>query len=129
MKRLSVLLLLFVSLLTITSCGQKEEILHMGLNAEIVDIDTDNTMLYVRDMDGESTVFGEKCALDCKKAIDAGKILYVNYEAEDGVRSIVFSDLMVGDAVIISLSDSEKECAKDNAAVAEQIQLATQRMN
>lgn len=128
MKRLVVLLLLFVSFLTITSCGQKEEILHMGLNAEIVDIDADNAILYVRDAGSESIVFGEKCALDCKGAIDGGKILYVNYEAED-VRSIDFTELLIGDMVIINLYDSEKANAKNDAAVAEQVQLATQRMN
>lgn len=122
------MLLLFVSSLALASCGQNEEILHMGLNAEIVDIDADKSILYVRDAGSESTVFGEKCALDCKEAIDGGKILYVNYEVED-VRSLDFDELLIGDMIIINLYDSEKESAKDNVAVAEQVQLATQRMN
>ena len=128
MKRLVVLLFLSVGLLTVASCGEKEEILHMGINAEIVDTDADNAILYVRDVDGENAVFGEKCALDCKEAIDGGKILYVSYEAED-IRNIDFTELLIGDMVIINLYDSEKENAKDNTAVAEQVQLATQRMN
>lgn len=128
MKRLVVLLLLFVSLLTTASCGQKEEILYMGLNAEIVDIDADNAVLYVRDMDSERAVFGEKCALDCNEAISEVKLLYVNYESGD-VRTIDFAEFVIGDFVIVSLFDSEKESAKDNVAVAEQVQLATQRMN
>ena len=54
---------------------------------------------------------------------------YVNYDAEDDVRTIEFDDFKVGDDVIIGLYDSEKENAFNKTAVAEQVQLATQRMN
>lgn len=129
MKRLALLLLMLLIGLTMSSCGKKEEVLTMGLNAVIVDMETENGLLYVRDADESSVVFGESCALDCRKAAEEERILYVNYETENDVRMIELGDLEIGDAIIVSLYESEKASAGIGAAVAEQIQLATQRMN
>ena len=106
-----------------------EGILHLGLNAEIVEIDTSNHILYVKDIDESADVFGDRCAIDCNYAISRFNLLYVNYGDANDVRTIGFNDFQVGDAVIIGLYDSEKEKALNGAAVAEQVQLGTQRMN
>ncbi len=106
-----------------------EGILHLGLNAEIVEIDASNHILYVKDIDESADVFGDRCAIDCNYAISRFNLLYVNYGDANDVRTIGFSDFQVGDAVIIGLYDSEKQNALNGAAVAEQIQLGTQRMN
>ena len=106
-----------------------EGILHLGLNAEIVEIDTSNHILYVKDIDESVDVFGDRCAIDCNYAISRFNLLYVNYGDANDVRTIGFNDFQVGDAVIIGLYDSEKEKALNGAAVAEQVQLGTQRMN
>ncbi len=109
--------------------SNKNKVLHLGLNAEIVDIDPDHHILYVKDIDEESKVFGNRCAVDCNRAIERYNIIYVNYYAEDDVRTIAFSDLQVGDDIILSLYDSEKQGAFNGGAVAEQIQLSTQRLS
>ena len=106
-----------------------EGILHLGLNAEIIEIDTSNHILYVKDIDESVDVFGDRCAIDCNYAISRFNLLYVNYGDANDVRTIGFNDFQVGDAVIIGLYDSEKEKALNGAAVAEQVQLGTQRMN
>ena len=106
-----------------------EGILHLGLNAEIIEIDTSNHILYVKDIDESADVFGDRCAIDCNYAISRFNLLYVNYGDANDVRTIGFNDFQVGDAVIIGLYDSEKEKALNGAAVAEQVQLGTQRMN
>ena len=106
-----------------------EGILHLGLNAEIVEIDASNHILYVKDIDESVDVFGDRCAIDCNYAISRFNLLYVNYGDANDVRTIGFNDFQVGDAVIIGLYDSEKEKALNGAAVAEQVQLGTQRMN
>ena len=106
-----------------------DEILHLGLNAEIVDIDAAKRILYVKDMDDAAAVFGERCAIDCSEAIEKYNLFYVNYGGEGDVRTIDFEEFQVGDAVIINLYDSQKQQALNNRAVAEQVQLATQRMN
>ena len=87
------------------------EVLHLGLNAEIIGIDAEAQVLYVKDMDENAAVFGERCAIDCAKAIREHCLIYVNYSAEGDVRSIDFSDFRVGDAVIVDLYDGEKQQA------------------
>ena len=78
---------------------------------------------------GNDEIFGDRCGIDCNEAIEKYNLCYVNYDAEDDVRTIEFDDFKVGDDVIIGLYDSEKENAFNKTAVAEQVQLATQRMN
>lgn len=108
---------------------KKNDLLHGGLNAEIIEIDPANHILYVCDLDENAGVFGERCALYCTDAIRDFNLFYVNYDAEDDVRTIEFDDFKVGDAVIISLYDSEKQNARNESAAAVQVQLATQRLN
>lgn len=98
----------------------------MGLNAEVVEIDTENLILYVQDVDEQAEIFGQRCALDCKKASEKYRLIYVDYESED-VRDISFTEFRVGDSVIVSMYESQLEGAKDAAAQAEQVQLGTQR--
>ena len=67
--------------------------------------------------------------LTAKRQLKKYNLCYVNYDAEDDVRTIEFDDFQVGDDVIIGLYDGEKENAFNKSAVAEQVQLATQRLN
>lgn len=102
--------------------------LNLGLNAEIVEIDPVKKILYVKDLGQSSDVFGDRCAIDCTYAISRYNLLYVNYGDPNDVRTIDFSAFGVGDSVIIGMYDSELEKAFNGSAVAEQIQLATQRL-
>ena len=90
--------------------------------------DTSNHILYVTDL-GNDEIFGDRCGIDCNEAIEKYNLCYVNYDAEDDVRTIEFEDFQVGDDVIIGLYDGEIENAFNKTAVAEQVQLATQRLN
>lgn len=101
--------------------------LNLGLNAEIVEIDSSNHILYVKDMDANDEVFGEKCAIDCNYAISRNNLLYVNYGDPNDVRTIDFSTFEVGEAIIIGMYESEKEKAFNGSAIAEQVQLGTQK--
>ena len=103
--------------------------LNLGLNAEIVEIDSNNQILYVKDIDTRDQVFGDRCAIDCNYAIKRNNLIYVNYEDPNDLRTISFSELEVGDSLIIALYESEKEKAFNGSAIAKQIQLATQRLN
>lgn len=128
MKKLMIVLVL-IFLCALAGCSQKDdEVLHLGLNATIVEMDASNHILYVKDL-GNDEIFGDRCAVDCKEAIEQNKLCYVNYDAEDDVRNIEFDDFKVGDDVIIGLYDGEKENAFNKSAVAVQVQLATQRLN
>ena len=101
--------------------------LNLGLNAEIVEIDYDNHILYVKDINKSAAVFGDRCAIDCKYAISRYNLLYVNYGNPNDVRTIDFSTFEVGDAIIIGMYESEKEKAFNGSAIAEQVQLGTQK--
>lgn len=102
---------------------------NLGLNAEIIEVDSTKRILYVKDIDKQDKVFGDRCAIDCSYAISRDNIFYVNYDDPNDVRTIEFDDFEVGDAIIIGMYDSEKEKAFNGSAVAEQIQLGTQRLN
>ena len=133
-KKYIIRVLVVVCILWLSGCGKKEEgILHVGLNAKIVEIDSAEHIIYVSDMNENiEKVFGKKCAIDCSQAIERENIIYVNYEDANDVRNISFEDLVVGDEVILNIYDSElkntKETVTADAIVVEQIQLGTQRM-
>lgn len=103
--------------------------LNLGLNAKIIDIDFDRRILYVKDLNPSAGVFGDRCAIDCTYAISRYNLMYVNYGDQNDIRTIDFSVFEVGDAIIIGMYDSELENAFNGSAVAEQIQLATQRLD
>lgn len=129
MKKILTIALVVICLCGLTGCSQKDdEVLHLGLNATVVEIDTSNHILYVTDL-GNDEIFGTRCAIECNKAIEKNNLCYVNYDVKDDVRIIEFEDFQVGDAIIIGLYDCEKEKAFNKSAVAEQVQLATQRLN
>lgn len=127
-KRIIAMALVITCFCGLVGCSQKnDEALHLGLNATIVEIDASNHILYVTDL-GNDEIFGDRCAIDCNEAIGKFNLCYVNYDTKD-VRTIEFDDFQVGDAVIIGLYKGEKENAFNKSAVAEQVQLATQRLN
>ena len=103
--------------------------LNLGLNAEIIDVDYDQRILYVKDIDESAAVFGDRYAIDCSYAISCDNLIYVNYSEFNDVRAITFEDFEVGDSVIIAMYDSEKDRAFNSSAIAEQIQLGTQKFS
>ena len=127
MKKTAYIVFLLCFLLLLAGCDQKDDdVLHLGLNATIVEIDATNHILYVADL-GSSEVFGGRCAIDCKDLIEDEEIIYVNYETHE-LSIIQFSDLLVGDAVIINVYEKNLNTADDSPLIVEQIQLATQRL-
>ena len=129
MKKIIELVLAIACILTISACNQKEneDILHLGINAEIVEIDTDNQIVYIVDF-GEEKVFGARCGIDCKQLIIDQEILYVDYDTEE-VSLIQFADLAIGDKVTINAYESQLASINDGVIEVEQIQLATQKLN
>ena len=127
MKKVVFIVSTLCLILLLVACGQKDEdVLHLGLNATIVEIDASNHILYVADL-GSSEVFGGRCAIDCKDLIEDEEIIYVDYETHE-LSIIQFSDLLVGDAVIINAYEKNLNTADDSPLIVEQIQLATQRL-
>ena len=125
---LSILIVLLIMAGT-TGCKKKEDdVLHLGLNAIIVEIDHENQLIYVSDTKHED-VFGGRATIDCSKAIGRDSIFYVDYDSDttDNLRFVEFEDLMVGDMIILGIYESE--LIGTDAILVEDIQLSTQRLD
>ena len=129
MKRLlSIVFALFI-VAGITGCKKaQDDVLHLGLNAIIVEIDHENQLIYVSDTEHED-FFGGRAAIDCSKAIERDSVFYVDYDSDttDNLRFIEFKDLMVGDMIILGIYESELNGT--DAILVEDIQLSTQRLD
>lgn len=116
------------SLLCLTGCQPKEDPLHLGNNAIVLETDEGRKGLYVKDADnggasGDS-LFGERCFIDCSHA----QLSYYGLDTEE-LTEIKLGDLLAGDEVTIDLRESEVKKAGNGSASAEKIQLMTQRMS
>ena len=112
----------------LTGCQKTDEdVLHLGLNAIILEIDHENQLIYVSDTEHEA-VFGGQSAIDCSKAIERNSIFYVDYDSDttDNLSFIKLEDLMVGDMIILGIYESELNGT--DAILVEDIQLSTQRL-
>lgn len=117
-----------VALLCLTGCQPKEDPLHLGNNAIVLETDEGRNGLYVKDADnggasGDS-LFGERCFIDCSHA----QLYYYGVDTEE-LTEIKLGDLLAGDEVTIDLRESEVKKAGNGSASAEKIQLMTQRMS
>ena len=124
-KAVYLLFLIIVSVFAVCCAHNDQEVLHMGLNASIVDMDTENKTLTVEDS-GEKEVFGDNCVIDCTDTY----IIYCNYDTGE-VNDIDFEDLQTGDKVILSIYESQLSLLEKGAETikADQVQLGTQRLN
>ena len=129
MKRLFSILFVLLIVAGITGCKNTEDdVLHLGLNAIIVEIDHEQQLLYVSDTEHED-VFAGRAAIDCSKAIERDSIFYVDYDSDttENLRFIEFEDLLVGDMIILGIYESELNGTE--AIRVEDIQLSTQRLD
>lgn len=128
MKRLLSIVFALLIVAGLAGCKKSDEdVLHLGLNAIIVEIDHENQLIYVSDTEHED-VFGGRAAIDCSKAIERDSIFYVDYDSDttDNLRFIEYKDLMVGDMIILGIYESELNGT--DAILVEDIQLSTQRL-
>ena len=129
MKRLLSIVFALLIVAGLAGCKKSDEdVLHLGLNAIILEIDPENQLIYVSDTEHED-VFGARAAIDCSKAIERDSIFYVDYDSNttDNLRFIEFKELMVGDMIILGIYESELNGT--DAILVEDIQLSTQRLD
>ena len=128
MRRLLSIAFALLIMAALTGCQKTDEdVLHLGLNAIILEIDHENQLIYVSDTEHEA-VFGGRTAIDCSKVIERDSIFYVDYNSDitDNLRFIEFADLMVGDMIILGIYESELNGT--DAILVEDIQLSTQSL-
>lgn len=106
------------------SVGSHKDVLHLGLDAEILEIDADKRYIYVKGLDATNDYFGERCLIDCNRALDTYKVFYVDQTEPDSVlEDISISDLHVGETVVLAAYENELNCPEDGVITVEQIQL------
>ncbi len=123
-----ILPILMAALMLFPSCAEKAPVVHMGLDVTVEAIDLENQQLTVSSTSNSVEKLGEKATLDCSATIKGDEIFYVDYADDKGPVSISFSDLKIGDSLIISVSEEELK-GEDNLITVEQIQLGTQRLS
>ena len=90
MRRFRIVLFALLIVAGISGCKKTEnDVLHLGLNAIIVEIDSENQLIYVSDTEHED-IFGGRAAIDCSKATVRDSIFYVGYDRDttDNLRFI-----------------------------------------
>jgi hypothetical protein len=98
MKKSIVLSLFFISAIFIlTSCEAKKEVLNIGVNAEILEINEEEKILLVKGLD-ENSIIGDKSYVECK---DAYFIELIDGKPMD----IMFKDLKVGDKITVDVRE------------------------
>ena len=129
MKKLTILLAALFFLLTLSGC-KEEDVLHLGLNAQLLEVDAKNSLIYVQDVDPETNLFGERCTLDCTVAEEEFRLCYCDYQTHD-IYHIELDDLQPGDMLILGIwrSELERERAPGEAIPIKQLQLGTQRLS
>ena len=121
------IIIVLAMILSLSACSShSEDILHLGLNAEVVGIDAENMILYIQDADPDTEVFGQRCALDCKQAAESFQLFYVDYKTHELI-DLSFSEFQVGDSILVGMYEAECQRAENTSAQAKQVQLGTQR--
>ncbi len=103
MKRVISIVAALVLLISIIACGKEEDIIHMGVNAEILEISKQVKGMVVKGLDNNS-MLGEKCYINCENP-DTYFIYVDNNTGE--ISNLSFTDLSVGDIITVDIKKVE----------------------
>ena len=117
MKKIIGLVITLILLTALVSCNQKNGTSYVGLNAEIIAINSELRGFTVK---GDGTVLGEKCYIN----LEGDDIYYIYADNETGeTQYLEYSDFIEGDIITVDTDTVENKCA-----LATRIQLLTQRL-
>ena len=117
MKKVIVSICTFSFLLLLTACDNKE-VTYVGVNAEILEINSELNGFVVKGLD-ENSILGEKCYINCENP--SIYFIYVNNETGKTI-DLEFDDFVVGDAITVDVNSVENKYA-----LTSRVQLITQR--
>ncbi|WP_312635660.1 hypothetical protein [Oscillibacter sp.] len=117
MKRFAAIMSFVIIVSGMTACGA-EEITYGGLNAEILEKNTELKGFVVKSLD-EDGILGEKCYIGLEN--ENIYYLYVNNETGE-IKDLSYEDFVVGDEITVDVKSVE-----NRYALASRIQLLTQR--
>ncbi|KAF5060383.1 hypothetical protein DSECCO2_326220 [anaerobic digester metagenome] len=114
------ILCIVLILLCISTRGTKEDTQtgFVGLNAEILEINTQLKGFVVKSLDGNS-ILGEKCYISC----ESDDIYYIYADNETGeTKLLTYYDFWVGDKITVDINTVENKFS-----LTSRVQLITQR--
>lgn len=124
MKKAVVFVLVLLGILPLLLCCGKQEVMRLGVNAEILEVDDHSKTLKVCFSDDKKLTF----FVDCNAAAEGYQILYADYET-GMTQDISFASLQAGDAIALSMMEETYQNLKRGATVqALSVQLLTQRL-
>ena len=118
MKKTVYIMTMILTIFLMTACEQIQDITHVGVNAEILEISQEVKGFVVRSLD-EDSFLGEKCYINCEAP--GTYFIYVNNDT-GRTLDLSFSDLMVGDEITVDIKTVENKYA-----LTSRVQLLTQR--
>lgn len=125
MKKVVALVLVLLGILPFLLCCGKQEVMCLGINAEIMETDLQNKTLKVCLSDDKNLIF----TVDCNHAAEAYQLLYADYET-GMTQDISFASLQVGDAIALCMEKEVYQQLKWGDRVqAFSVQLLTQRLS
>lgn len=129
MKKLLIIFsILLMALICLFLYKQNDNIVRLGINTEIVEINNDDKTITVHYKD-EYKCIDLNFKVDCNIAIEKHQIFYCDYSTHL-IQELSFDSLFVGDKIILSMDNTDfLQIHDSNIVQAIQIQLATQRLN
>ena len=118
MKKILSIVTLIILLLIMSACNKSDDIVHMGVNAKILEISNELQGFVVKGLDNDS-MLGEKCYINCE--VPDMYFIYVDNETGE-VTNLNYDDFKVGDEITVDIKSVENKYA-----LASRVQLLTQR--
>lgn len=114
------ILIVFISIIFISlvGCSNKEEVTHVGVNAQILEISSEVKGMVVKPLD-EQSILGEKCYINCEN--EDTYFIYVDDKTEE-ITDLSFDELKVGDKITVDVNTVENKCT-----LTSRVQLLTER--
>ncbi|MCC5911722.1 MAG: hypothetical protein JJT76_14955 [Clostridiaceae bacterium] len=101
MKKIFIVILCLILILCLSSCKNKDGISHMGVNAEVLEIFSDEKGLLVKALDKDS-VLGYKYYVNCSDM----KTYFIEVIDSKPI-DIMFEDFSVGDRITVNITKFE----------------------
>ncbi len=118
MKKILAILTILMIMTSFTGCGNNKDVIHAGLNAEILEINTELKGFVVKSLD-KNSILGEKCYISCEN----DEVYYIYVDNETGeTEDLTYEDFKVGDEITVDV-----ESVENNYSLTSRVQLLTQR--
>lgn len=118
MKKIIYIIVLITIVFSISACKKTNDVTHMGVNAEILEISREVNGFVVKSLD-DNSILGEKCYINCE--VPDIYFIYANNETGETI-DLKFDDFIVGDKITVDVNSVENK-----HALTSRVQLLTQR--